>query len=68
MGQVTIAESLCKGCELCTHSCPHGCLVMSERLNNKGYLLVEFKDPENKCSGCTFCAVMCPDLALKVYK
>lgn len=68
MGLVKIDDSLCKGCGLCVYGCPKGCLVMSERVNSKGYFPVEFKDPAKKCSGCTFCAVMCPDLALSVYK
>ena len=68
MGEVKIDESLCKGCELCTLSCPHDCLVMGGRISKKGFVLVEFKNPDNKCNGCTMCAVVCPDLALTVYK
>ncbi len=67
MSLVKIDESLCKGCELCVHSCPKGCLVMSERINSKGYFLAEFAGSQ-KCNGCTFCAIMCPDIALTVYK
>ncbi len=68
MGMVKIDQSLCKGCMLCVENCSRGCLQMSDQYNDKGYLLVEFSDPEAGCNGCTMCAVMCPDLALSVYK
>lgn len=57
-------EALCKGCRLCVGACPVNAIVPLERLNQKGYPLVEI-DTE-KCIGCGFCYKTCPDYAFEV--
>lgn len=64
---VYIEEWLCKGCGLCVHFCPRGVLGMSERLNEKGYNVVEVIHAE-KCKPCELCELNCPDLAICVVK
>ena len=68
-GWVTFKEELCKGCELCTTSCPQGVIEMdSARTNQKGYHPAVLMDPEGACTGCALCAVICPDVVITVYR
>lgn len=67
MAKVLFDEERCKGCELCTTVCPKGIVILSERLNTKGYHPAEVKEMD-KCIGCGFCATMCPDVVIKVEK
>ena len=68
MNRVTVSVDTCKGCGLCTTSCPQKILVLAHnKLNAKGYHPVEVTDM-TKCKGCALCALMCPDVALKVEK
>lgn len=62
-GHVFINEDRCKGCAFCVAFCPVHCLVMSKRINFKGYLLPEMALPE-KCTGCNMCGLYCPDFAI----
>ncbi|MCX6144332.1 MAG: 4Fe-4S binding protein, partial [Ignavibacteriales bacterium] len=39
-GKVTIAEEICKGCELCITACPQDSLGLSDKINLKGYRYV----------------------------
>jgi len=67
MSYITIDDSRCKGCGLCTIACPQKLVAMSETSNSSGFTVAVFSDPE-KCSGCTLCAEMCPDVAIMVFK
>ena len=68
MAKITINETVCKGCSLCTGVCPKKILELSkDKLNAKGYHPAEIID-ESKCIGCAFCATICPDCAIKVEK
>ena len=62
---VVIDEARCKGCELCIPACPPGVLRMSERRNDKGFLLPELLDG---CTGCTACQLVCPDFVFEIYQ
>jgi 2-oxoglutarate ferredoxin oxidoreductase subunit delta len=42
MARVEIDEELCKGCELCTVSCPRHLLAIGSHFNTKGYRPVVF--------------------------
>lgn len=65
-GKVYFNEDLCKGCELCTTSCPVDIVVMDkERINAKGYHPATVKEME-KCIGCANCATICPDSVITV--
>jgi 2-oxoglutarate ferredoxin oxidoreductase subunit delta len=66
--RVTIFESVCKGCGLCTLVCPKKILKIDRsRFNEKGYNPSSVTDM-SLCIACAMCAVMCPDSAIKVEK
>ncbi|MGI6357318.1 MAG: 4Fe-4S binding protein [Bacillota bacterium] len=67
MPKVTFQEDRCKGCELCTSVCPVKIVVMSDRINKKGFRVATVTD-QDKCIACTFCARMCPDTVIEVEK
>lgn len=67
MPKVTINEERCKGCGLCATACPKKLVVMSDKLNKKGYHPATISDIK-KCLGCAMCATMCPDVAITVEK
>jgi len=64
---VHIDERLCKGCRLCVTICPKNVLAMSQRVNKKGYTVVEAARPE-ACISCKLCEKTCPDFAIFVEK
>ncbi len=65
MPKVTVNEDVCKGYGLCSTACPKKIIVLSDKLNHKGYHPAHVFEIE-KCIGCAMCAVMCPDVAIKV--
>ena len=66
-GAVRVDEELCKGCELCISSCPHGALELNRgKLNSKGFHPACPK--EGLCVGCCNCAVVCPEAAIVVLR
>jgi 2-oxoglutarate ferredoxin oxidoreductase subunit delta len=69
MARVYFREDRCKGCGLCKEACPKKIIVMSEKLNDKGYHSAEVpEDNMKECIGCASCARMCPDVVIKVEK
>ena len=64
-GSIIIDPERCKGCSFCIEYCPREAIVLSDRLNMKGYFTAAF-DEEKGCSGCATCAVMCPEVAIEV--
>ena len=62
-----IEKDRCKGCELCVHFCPKGCISMSEGFNGKGYRFTSF-EKKTECTGCAICALVCPDVAIEVWR
>lgn len=60
-------EERCKGCELCTVVCPKKIIVLSDRINKKGYHPSTCID-ESKCIGCMLCAKTCPDMVIEIHK
>jgi len=66
-GKIIISEILCKGCGLCIHFCPKGSIVLSHKLNEKGYVFAQ-QDEKKACTGCAVCALMCPEAAIEVYR
>ena len=67
-GEITIDESICKGCSYCAEFCARGCIeVPGDRITHKGYSLPVFAHPE-RCDACGICAWMCPRFAIEVYK
>lgn len=62
-----IAVDRCKGCELCVHACPKGCLSLDvDVVNVLGYHPVHLTDG-SACTSCVFCARVCPDAVFTVY-
>ena len=67
MAKVTFNDESCKGCELCKTVCPKKIIVMSDKINSKGYHPAIVNDMES-CIGCAFCASICPDVVITVEK
>jgi 2-oxoglutarate ferredoxin oxidoreductase subunit delta len=67
-GRIFIAESRCKGCQLCITVCPKRIVGMSERFNALGYRPSRFSDKSMQCTGCMLCALICPEAAITVYR
>ena len=65
-GTVTIAQEICKGCELCIVSCTQDSLALSSSINRKGYRFAQLV--KDNCTGCVNCALICPDSAITVYR
>lgn len=66
-GSITIDQERCKGCSLCIEFCPKKAIILSNKLNLKGYFVAAPVD-DNGCNGCATCALMCPEIAIEVYK
>ncbi len=65
-GDIFVDIEKCKGCELCIVACTQDSLVLSDKINKKGYhYVVKIKD---NCTGCVNCALVCPEAILKVYR
>ncbi len=64
-GKVFFIPARCKGCELCITYCPKNALALSDKLNEKGYHLPEFADPD-ACVACGLCEMICPEFAVYV--
>ena len=67
MEKFTVAQDICKGCQLCISSCPKGILAVSETINQNGYRPVTCID-QSKCTSCAMCATNCPDVAIAIFK
>jgi 2-oxoglutarate ferredoxin oxidoreductase subunit delta len=65
MPKIEVSVERCKGCERCNDACPQKILVMSSKLNAKGYNFACVRD-ESRCIGCRLCAISCPDVAIEV--
>jgi len=69
MARVYFKEDKCKGCGLCTDVCPKKIIVLSDKLNAKGYHPATVTEEKMKeCIGCASCARMCPDVVITVEK
>ena len=64
---ITIEHERCKGCTLCIEFRPKKAIVLSTKLNLKGYFVAELSD-NGECTGCGTCALMCPEVAIEVYR
>lgn len=70
-GRIVIESEICKGCGFCIAVCPNKLIIVSERLNEKGYHPAVFSNSPTEgktCSGCAICALVCPDVAIEVYR
>jgi 2-oxoglutarate ferredoxin oxidoreductase subunit delta len=66
-GTIRIDQERCKGCSFCMEYCPNHAIVLSTKLNLKGYFVADFESTKG-CTGCAVCALMCPEVAIEVYQ
>jgi 2-oxoglutarate ferredoxin oxidoreductase subunit delta len=66
-GRIEIDEARCKGCRLCVSVCPQEILIISSRLNERGYMPAEVINMD-ACTGCSMFAMICPDVCITVYR
>lgn len=66
-GKIVVNTELCKGCQFCITFCPKKGIMLSTKLNTKGYCFA-VHDAKKGCTGCAVCAVMCPEAAIEVYR
>jgi 2-oxoglutarate ferredoxin oxidoreductase subunit delta len=64
--RIEIDENRCKGCGLCTITCPRSLLELGDEKNSDGFTPAVMKSL-GKCVGCALCAGMCPAVAIRVY-
>jgi 2-oxoglutarate ferredoxin oxidoreductase subunit delta len=67
MAKVEIDCERCKGCGLCTISCPKALIRIGEEINRQGYFYVCWNENE-ACTGCAICGEICPDVAIRVWR
>ena len=57
--RMTQNHEMCKGCGFCVLQCPKGALSFSDKVNSKGYNIIDLD--EEKCIQCAICYTVCPD-------
>ena len=67
-GTITLDETRCKGCALCTFVCPKDLIQMSDRFTPRGYHPAMLVDPSGVCTGCLLCATVCPEGGITIYR
>jgi 2-oxoglutarate ferredoxin oxidoreductase subunit delta len=67
MGKIEIDTERCKGCGLCTISCPKELMHLGKESNRQGYFYVQWDD-QGTCTGCALCGEICPDVAIRVWR
>ncbi len=63
IGQVLVIPARCKECNYCWNYCPEDVLIMSDKVNVKGYHYPTV-DATKTCVLCGFCQEICPDFAI----
>ncbi|MFI3280149.1 MAG: 4Fe-4S binding protein [Rikenellaceae bacterium] len=66
-GTIVVDTERCKGCGVCTATCPLDVLKMSIEVNSKGYPFAVMATPD-ACTGCASCGIICPDSCITVYR
>ncbi len=66
-GTIKIDRERCKGCCFCIEFCPKKTILLTDKLNIKGYFTADFQD-NDQCTGCATCALMCPEVAIEVFR
>jgi 2-oxoglutarate ferredoxin oxidoreductase subunit delta len=65
--RVSIDEQRCKSCGLCVSVCPVKILIISDRLNARGFRPAQCMAQE-KCTSCSSCVLVCPDVAIELHR
>jgi 2-oxoglutarate ferredoxin oxidoreductase subunit delta len=68
MAKIEIDRERCKGCGLCTISCPKELIRIGEEINRQGYFFACRDEADSKCTGCALCGEICPDVAIRVWR
>ena len=66
-GKIVIDGEQCKGCYLCTRSCPQKILEPDTEINASGSYPVKITN-EEKCIACGNCYEVCPDVCIEIYE
>lgn len=64
MAKARANTELCKGCRLCVNNCPRKAIIPLEKVNKKGYEIIEVD--QDLCIGCGICYKVCPDYVFTV--
>ncbi|MGM9541110.1 MAG: 4Fe-4S binding protein [Candidatus Limivicinus sp.] len=64
MAKARANTELCKGCRLCVNNCPRKAIIPLEKVNKKGYEIIEIN--AELCIGCGICYKVCPDYVFTV--
>ncbi len=67
MAKIEINPERCKGCGLCTISCPKKLIRIGKEINRQGYFYALWEGEET-CTGCALCGEICPDIAIMIWK
>jgi len=67
MAKIEIDRERCKGCGLCTISCPKELIQIGKEINRQGYFYACW-DSHETCTGCAICGEICPDVAIRVWR
>ena len=67
MAKIEINQERCKGCGLCTLSCPKKLIQIGKEINRQGYFYATWED-QGTCTGCALCGEICPDIAIAIWK
>ncbi len=65
--KIEIDKERCKGCGLCTISCPKDLIKIGSEINRQGYFFAVWNS-NGSCTGCALCGEICPDIAIQVWK
>lgn len=64
MAKAITNVELCKGCRLCVGVCPKKAIIALEKVNKKGYEIIQVD--EALCIGCGMCYKVCPDYVFTI--
>lgn len=64
MEKVYVDTGRCKGCGYCINACKKGAVHFSDKVNQKGYNIIEIE--EEKCVCCGSCYRVCPDYVFEI--
>jgi len=67
MAKIEIDQERCKGCGLCTISCPKELIHLGKEINRQGYFYALLEGGET-CTGCALCGEIFPDIAIMIWK
>ena len=64
MSKIVLRQERCKGCYYCVSSCKKNALHVTDKINKKGFKVVEVDNDE--CIVCGSCYEVCPDLVFEI--